>query len=95
MTQADPRWIEAGHLFDAQLGQQPYWAMFPAARARIRYAVQVAAVGLSSTYGDADAILAHEVDTFVQMNEAGVGLLAQCRAIARAAARAAETGDST
>jgi hypothetical protein len=98
MTQADPRWIAAGNLFDARVGRQPYWAMFSAARARIRSAVQAAAVGLSSTYGDADATLAHEVGTFVyrsQLNEAGVGLLAQCRSIARSAARAGTQGQET
>lgn len=88
---ADPRWAEAGNLFDAQLGQQPYWARLSAhARDNIRYATQQAALGVpDSGYADPDASLAQTVETFVKLNAAGEALLAQCRAVARSAAQAA------
>jgi hypothetical protein len=91
---ADPRWAEAGNLFDAQLTQTPWWSRLSAhAQSSIRYLTQEAALGIpDSGYSDPDGALESTVAHFVKMNAFGRSLLSQCRSIARSAARAG-TGD--
>ncbi len=86
--QADPRYQLAGSLFDARLPLMPGWGQMSIhARVVIRYLVQELALGPGDAlHDDPDKELREGFFRFTRAETARL-LLAECRSIARSAAR--------